>query len=1143
MLRGLKVRVWGVIVVLVCVGAGFGDTISSNALEVSVSSEFPQVEQYLYKANGAVIYGQEDALDTVVINGKAYQPEVKFRKSGSKARYALTFAEIGVRIDAEFVVKDNILAFNVTKVREDGDTLVKTIEFPDHGLISVRSTQAGAQLTANSLIGADVFLPLAGAGASTGNASYLILNTDKLACAIYNNTLDEWQRYKYVVAEKAGYTRATAASNLWIYREIDTEVTELPQVKVIVTADKNYDGMVDWQDGGIANRRIVERRYGSELIPDTFSHIAIDFASVIQWPFLRILDNVKKLSLYTDGFGQMLLIKGYESEGHDSAHPDYGNNFNSKAGGAKDFDLLCKKAKEYNTTIGVHINHTEAYPEARSYTKELVTENRGWKWLDQSWRIDRKADIVAGNLYKRLGELKRNAPNLGFVYVDVYNGKNWVEWKIGEKLNEFGWPVWTEFHPHLDNYYIWTHQAAGRSKIGRFIMNDQKDTYVFNKLLKGYYHRGFMGWDDGGYEKNIHRVVEMFMTRNLPTKYMQNHELLKWTDSIAVFSDMLVAKDEGGTTNIYKDGNLIVSGNRVFIPWHPTKETKIYHWNPDGGESTWNLPKSWRRRSKVILYELTDLGRVFVGELPVKNGKVTVTATAKKPYVIYKSRKANRNVKWSEGSIVKDMGFDSHSFDNWERSSYGRDTSHITIANDDHGDSYLRVSGNGGADATVSQEIRGLKSGQRYAASVWVQLKGRRRNSGISVTGLGDNDVRRVIGETKVPCYMPNSDKYGTNYQRVRVLFDVPKGKNKATVSLLALTGAPDSIMMFDDVRVVAVGRTDQGGHYYFEDFENLDEGWGPFTYGYGGPCNTHVSELHEGFTDDTIAGRYSMKTMDEGYAGYILRTLPSTVALRPRTEYTVTFDYLVDNDDQYRFVVDKPFVDDRKFEIRHQMPINFDPVLTFIDAIGRSDKKLVNDAIQVKAHGDAYVINEDSLSIADGEYVFDVSSTEAGRCGGVFRYVSKDQYCFIGYDTGGKWAWSTAGTWGTLTSNGPNIMGDVNTHSVRIRFIGNYYKVWVDGRRIFAGTIKAMPTAAGKTGVRNWFNSKASYSNFAVKYSLKPLTAAQLAIEEDLTAPGGTFTKSFRTTGSRESFIAFEKLNTGQGKLVIDNFTVDEKR
>ena len=127
------------------------------------------------------------------------------------------------------------------------------------------------------------------------------------------------------------------------------------------------------------------------------------------------------------------------------------------------------------------------------------------------------------------------------------------------------------------------------------------------------------------------------------------------------------------------------------------------------------------------------------------------------------------------------------------------------------GQTYLKVEG-GGADALVSQQIRNLKSGQTYAASVWVQLKGK-RSAGIRISGLGDNDAEQIIEKTDFICNFPNSDKNGSYYQRVKVLFDIPKGKSKATLSLVATSGQADSVAMFDDVRVVPAKRSGQGDH------------------------------------------------------------------------------------------------------------------------------------------------------------------------------------------------------------------------------------------------------------------------------------------------------------------------------------------
>ncbi|MDZ7543704.1 hypothetical protein GNF83_21560, partial [Clostridium perfringens] len=123
-------------------------------------------------------------------------------------------------------------------------------------------------------------------------------------------------------------------------------------------------------------------------------------------------------------------------------------------------------------------------------------------WLDQAYYVDQRADVVSGELFKRLDELKADAPDLGWVYVDVYTGNGWNAHQLGEKLNDLGFPVATEFHSPLEEHVIWNHWGSdpaypnkgGTSEILRFIRNSTKDGFLSNPLLKGSKHLLSNGW-------------------------------------------------------------------------------------------------------------------------------------------------------------------------------------------------------------------------------------------------------------------------------------------------------------------------------------------------------------------------------------------------------------------------------------------------------------------------------------------------------------------------------------------------------------------------------------------------------------------------------------------------------------------------
>lgn len=151
----------------------------------------------------------------------------------------------------------------------------------------------------------------------------------------------------------------------------------LPAVKVAVTADCNGDGKVDAQDGAIVLRdKCMTRKSGADEVTDSWTMIAMNVGSEAQYPFLRILDNVKKMYLATDGFGQNIIIKGYQGEGHDSSHPDYAN-YNKHAGGLEDFNTLLSEAEKYNAQIGIHVNQTDLefpqfYPQTSDFSPFII---------------------------------------------------------------------------------------------------------------------------------------------------------------------------------------------------------------------------------------------------------------------------------------------------------------------------------------------------------------------------------------------------------------------------------------------------------------------------------------------------------------------------------------------------------------------------------------------------------------------------------------------------------------------------------------------------------------------------------------------------------------------------------------------------
>ncbi len=1080
--------------------------------KVDLVPTFPGLVSYTYEGNTVTL--PKNDVPVVLINDKAYQPEVRWVPVASNAAdYELFFKEAGVTMTAKILLLREAVTVTLVNIREVGPVVVRTLKIPGLALLAGGGASevalgnfAAASYASENPDDHDLIGKVSGIafkdneknkeknrdGHGERGASYAFVSDGKIAAGLYSNVMDENLRMIVKLSGEGERQSISVGPGTWTHREIPTEICPSPQVMLVVATDNNGDGKVTWQDAAIAYRRNVPQPYGGDKTKDyPIAHIAMNFGSQATNPFLRILDNAKKMWLFTDGLGQRIQYKGYESEGHDSSHPDYAGNVGRRQGGRDELNFAMRRGHDFNVLSGVHINAHEYHKEAKAFSPDIADQNAiGWSWLDESYLTDYRYDSAYGTLYQRLDAMREDLPWLDFVYLDVYYGRGWPGWRMHSKNNSNGLLQFTEFPGVMERAVVWNHVAndwtqqiggkGDRSEIARFIWFSQKDTFLHEPLLRGSNCDGFMGWHA---ERKMLQTLKSAYTVNLPTKYLQHFELTRQDKDRAWFNSGTRTESDGQVSKVFgRDGQLINScryekpntrpvDNLCFIPWNPYTEAKIYHWNDKGGDTTWDLPKSWSGVKTAELYRLTDLGRVFEREVALTDGKIILTGIVPNtPYVLYRETPhALPDMRWSEGGLVQDTGFDSHAFSAWKLTT--PQASAVIENHDEYGQSEL-VMGSP-APAEVRQTVAHLIPGQSYSASVWVSIDGQReaaltvqatapaaapfidrqawkvisstkslggdrpqrmldgnpktlwhsveakgafnfphqvtisfgkelvlsgftqtcredRGNGIikgfeaelsldnqswTRVAKGDFDystgtsaivkfagpvkarffrmtalsemkdrpftsiaeldmllaamplraaasmapVSNTIHQTRFTNFTDQSSKYMRNWHRLKVVFYAPLG---GTVDLALRAGAGSAKVRFDDVRLVktAISRPPAGLSkvVMFEDFENVDEGWGPFMYGWEGPMNTHLSESNPPYTDDTIQGRFSLKSRAEEAPGMLYRTVPATLKLKPNTSYKVSFDYLSNTSDCFVLVSGYDEPAGQKVESKH---------------------------------------------------------------------------------------------------------------------------------------------------------------------------------------------------------------------------------
>lgn len=262
-------------------------TLQDGDFSVTLHPAFPQVIRY--DLGDKTLVGRKGAaLKAMTINGTSQAVEVgKPVVDGASATYPITVPGLpGVSFDAVATVKGSVLRLELANLK-DSDRVVQRIQIPNHDLVSVGSVDTGAQLTAglmtvNRAAKGDAFENVAKTAAGSVKGSWMAFaNTSELAAAFDTNAIEDNTRSGASTAnDNTRFLRQIradgsdkigsvwAGSRVWQSSAVATrKASETassigydanPYIEVKVTGDRNGDKVVDWQDGAIASREIIE---------------------------------------------------------------------------------------------------------------------------------------------------------------------------------------------------------------------------------------------------------------------------------------------------------------------------------------------------------------------------------------------------------------------------------------------------------------------------------------------------------------------------------------------------------------------------------------------------------------------------------------------------------------------------------------------------------------------------------------------------------------------------------------------------------------------------------------------------------------------------------------------------------------------
>ncbi len=979
-------------------------SLSSDNLTVVVDRDFPTI--FSYQVGDDVMETGSTTAQALTINGSSYTPAVVSTVYDSSIDYVMTIDELDVVVSATLALDTNaetgldarnVVTIDITDIQENGDFLVRTLSLGEKsfGRTSTLDEDATYAWTASGGewhdITEGIYEDLADMPQGQIGATIATVSANGLTVSMENTVMSGGN--KIIVDQQIG-TFVSAASlycGTFTYRHTlnpRETVESLPSLSIAIGTEVNGDDKVDWQDGIVVYReQILVTPYEAEDMANNMMYIPFNFASTATDPFLNSLDTAKVIYNYTDGFGQMLLHKGYQNEGHDSGIPSY-DEIGVRQGGVEDFQTLIGVGDQYNVKVGVHINATEYHLDAYGLNYQNLTGateegpanyptgsvsggdslSPGWDWVDTTFYVDQTADVLTGELQRRLTELAdisktTNADGeevgLDFYYIDVYTGNDYNAYKLVEYVNDLGIKVGTEFAGPLEpgaNFVHWGTDlgypnTGNGSQVYRMAKNDQ-DLFVGNALFKGQKLAVVSTWGDS--KPDVDQAIKVFFNEVLPTKYMQHFGVLKMTEDAIIFDEGVTStrNHDDGIIELRKDGVLVSSWEDTgtttdsserhtseadsLIPWLwdndsnvLTVETgaKLYHWNTTGTSTTYTLTDVFADVDSFNLYELTQQGRIYVATIENVNGTVTLDTERNTGYVLYPSHVDAEQIiptasDWGEGSEILDFAFNAEALDGdavWQTEE-GTSASIQVIPAEDFYDTnketsqsllnrYLEIDGTG----AVYQDIV-LKDDTGYVVSIWTQTpEGQQSTLTVQVGDkIYENTVSGIDGT-----HQTNFKYRYETWQRIDLDIDVPAGVTTGRVTL-STTG--DGVVLYDDAKIwehiVEENFSKHQEYVVYEDFENVSQGFGIFEYGGGSlknqlkslsPSDTPITTPAAGVAGPIFTWVLSGNTslkLAETDAGTYIMTSENGLKLDANTEYDMSFKYTVESNATYEVIV-----------------------------------------------------------------------------------------------------------------------------------------------------------------------------------------------------------------------------------------------
>ncbi len=376
--------------------------------------------------------------------------------------------------------------------------------------------------------------------------------------------------------------------------------------------------------------------------------------------FEEALEVIRKADNLTRGIPKIIYLVGWQRGGHDHGYPAW-DEVNPKMKRAQDATALdslrwlIREARQYNTTVSLHVNMVDAYKQSPLWdeyaAKDCFSKDEDGQLLvagiqmqgEDMYNVVYPREWEAGLAQRRIDKLIAMVPELKeghTIHIDVFiaqreGGKPLSPWHAKPENGGLTPEKYVETQRKIFHYWrdrgfdvtgegiFWAHPPGegftGLQAMSWWYPDDKKYQMEIPECLMARGRTARDGDGDFRFASSMHGeeiwrqdkdgmpgFLGMFCRTTLPWYYLSRLERIRFEKGSLFYSDGVVAQTEDGKKIIRKGDFIFREDDNLFVPalWNPADEIIAYS-RLGYKNKTWALPEEWRGIDQVRLYRIT----------------------------------------------------------------------------------------------------------------------------------------------------------------------------------------------------------------------------------------------------------------------------------------------------------------------------------------------------------------------------------------------------------------------------------------------------------------------------------------------------------------------------------------------------------